>query len=105
MKKYGKLIVAAAVLLCGMIFTGCKGLDEIFAGPQDTWFYKQVNYTNKAGNTTKLNIFLCYSEDGFKTKNDTEVFEKFLMIYVSSTKLSITPLTSVEPVTTTFNPG
>ncbi len=88
MKKYGKLIVAAAVLLCGMIFTGCKGLDEIFAGPQDTWFYKQVNYTNKAGNTTKLNIFLCYSEDGFKTKNDKDIQPGLNVVVTGSTEVS-----------------
>lgn len=88
MKKYGKLIVAAAVLLCGMIFTGCKGLDEIFAGPQDTWFYKQVNYTNKAGNSTKLNVFMCYSEDGFETENHKNIQPGLNVVVTGSTDSS-----------------
>lgn len=88
MKKYGKLIVAAAVLLCGMIFTGCKGLDEIFAGPQDTWFFKQVNYTNKAGNSTKLNVFMCYSEDGFTTETSVDIQPGLNVVVTGSTEVS-----------------
>ncbi len=88
MKKYVKLFVAAAVLLCGMIFTGCKGLDEIFAGPQDTWFYKQVNYTNKAGDSTKLNVFMCYSEDGFETENHENIQPGLNVVVTGSTEVS-----------------
>ena len=67
MKKYVKLFVAAAVLLCGMIFTGCKDLREALKGPRDTWYWKQVSYTNKNNQETALNVYLCFSEDGFNS--------------------------------------
>ena len=72
MKKYGKLIVAAAVLLCGMIFTGCKNLREAFAGPQDEWFMRQVTYTRE-GKEATLNVFLLYSEDAYTTENNVSI--------------------------------
>ena len=72
MKKYVKLFVAAAVLLCGMIFTGCKNLREAFAGPQDEWFMRQVTYTRE-GKEATLNVFLLYSEDAYTTENDVPI--------------------------------
>ena len=88
MKKYVKLVVAAAVLLCGMIFTGCKNLSEIFAGPTDTWFYRQVDYTNKSGNNTKLNVFMCYSDDGFTTETGDNIQPGLNVVVTGSTEAS-----------------
>lgn len=72
MKKYVKLVVAAAVLLCGMIFTGCKDLRELFAAPQDEWFMRQVTYTRSDKEAT-LNVFVRYSEEDFTTENDVPI--------------------------------
>lgn len=72
MKKYVKLVVAAAVLLCGMVFMGCKNLREAFAGPQDEWFMRQVTYTRSDKEAT-LNVFVRYSEEDFTTENDVPI--------------------------------
>ena len=72
MKKYGKLIVAAAVLLYGMVFMGCKNLREAFAGPQDEWFMRQVTYT-RSGKEATLNVFVRYSEEDFTTENNEPI--------------------------------
>lgn len=82
MKKYVKLFVAAAVLLCGMIFTGCKDLRELFAAPQDEWFMRQVTYT-RSGKEATLNVFVRYSDDDFTTENDIPI-ESGLTVVVTA---------------------
>lgn len=45
MKKYSKLIVAAAVLLCGLVLTGC-GVKDYVEQTYDTWY--QYEYDGSA---------------------------------------------------------
>ena len=61
MKKYGKLIVAAAVLLCGMIFTGCDfGKEEM--APEDKWLTKEVEYKkDNSSVSAKATVYLYYT--------------------------------------------
>ena len=68
MKKLTKLFLAAAVLACGLVLTGCaaaNNIKEAFTAPKDTWFRRTVEYTNKAGSKTNLYVYMCYSDSGY----------------------------------------
>ncbi len=75
MKKFTKIMSIAAVLLCGLMITGCGDtadrLKEALSGPKDTWFRRTVEYTNKDGEKTDLYVYMCYSDTGY-TANDMD---------------------------------
>ena len=77
MKKFSKILGAAALLLCGLMITGCEPINNIkeaLAGPKDTWFLRQVDYKKNGTDTTvKLNVYFCYSDTGFTTETNVEI--------------------------------
>lgn len=88
MKKYVKIFAAAVVLLCGMIISGCKDLKDAFTAPKDTWFMRQITYANKAGNETTLNVYLCYTENGFVTETNVQIEPGLNVVVVGSTEVN-----------------
>ena len=88
MKKYVKLFAVAMLLLIGMLLSGCKDLKEAFSAPKDTWFMRQVTYTNKTGQSVSLNVYLCYSEDGFETETSVQIEPGLNVVVVGSTEVN-----------------
>lgn len=84
MKKYGKLIVAAAVLLCGMIFTGCDEIKEEFEGPKDKWLTKEIDYNSEKFTISgKATVYLYYTDEdspSIEELNDDITLKKGLNI-------------------------
>lgn len=67
MKKFLKIITAAAILLCGFTLAGCaaaQNLKDALSGPKDTWFRKEMNYTS-GSNSTQIVVYMCYSDNGY----------------------------------------
>lgn len=65
MKKFTKILSAAALILCTLTLLGCRDLKEAFSAPKDTWFRRTVEYTNKNGDKTDLYVYMCYSDTGY----------------------------------------
>ena len=75
MKKFTKILTAAAVLLSTLLITGCgaaENLKEALSAPKDTWFRKEVTYKSGSGETeesTDLVVYMCYSDTGYTASN------------------------------------
>lgn len=67
MKKFTKILGVAAVLLCGMMLTGCETADAIkeeFTGPKNKWLEKEVEYKkDESSASAKGTVYLYYTDD------------------------------------------
>lgn len=101
MKKYVKLVVAAAVLLCGLVLTGC-GDNNPFLAPKETWFRREIKYTSNSDSSqfTTLYAYFCYSDDGFTPKNSSVALDPGLTVVVT-TKSNIDATAIIAELTAT----
>lgn len=94
MKKTFFLFSAMAMLLCGLIFTGCNEDDDDFFGPSNTWCEAPITKTNEAGEKTiigYLNAIYC-DEDYTSTETKTNCLKK-----ETTLKAGITVLIRLNP--------
>lgn len=94
MKKTFFLFSAMAMLLCGLIFTGCNEDDDDFFGPSNTWCEAPITKTNDAGEKTiigYLNAIYC-DEDYTSTETKTNCLKKGTTL-----KAGITVLIRLNP--------
>ena len=64
MKKFTKIISAAALILCGVIVFGCEDLKDEFEGPKNMWLEKEVTYNKTGGDGgAKATVYLYYTDD------------------------------------------
>lgn len=67
MKKFTKILGVAAVLLCGMMLTGCETADAIkeeFTGPKNKWLEREVEYKkDESSASAKGTVYLYYTDD------------------------------------------
>jgi len=63
MKKYVKILTIVAVVLSGMLVTGCDDLKEEFEGPKDKWLEKEVSYSKTDGGiSANATVYLYYTD-------------------------------------------
>lgn len=94
MKKTFLLFSAMAMLLCGMIFTGCNDDDDDFFGPSNTWCEAPITKTNEAGEKTVigyLNAIYC-DEDYTSTETKSNCLKNGTTL-----KAGITVLIRLNP--------
>lgn len=107
MKKFLTIMTAAVVLLCGLVLTGCSNDNNPFLAPKQTWFRRQITYTNSSGNSTNLYAYFCYSDDAFTPRDSSENLGAGLTVVVTSINNSddpiITTLTSHKYLLKTFS--
>ena len=68
MKKNIKIFTVISALLVLFTLTGCTAaanIREALSGPKDTWYRKEMTYTNKSGQSTEVVVFMCYSDNGY----------------------------------------
>ena len=64
MKKFTKILSAAALILCGVMFSGCEDLKDEFEGPKNMWLTKEVTYQKDGtGVGAKATVYLYYTDD------------------------------------------
>lgn len=64
MKKFTKILGAAALLLCGLMITGCEDIKDEFEGPKNMWLTKEVTYQKDGtGVGAKATVYLYYTDD------------------------------------------
>ena len=97
MKKFTKILTAAAVLLSTLLITGCgaaENLKEALSAPKDTWFRKEVTYKSGSGEnekSTELVVFMLYSEDGYTSndlRSDVTVGPGLTVVVISKNEVS-----------------
>ena len=107
MKKFLTMMTAAAVLLCGLVLTGCSNGNNPFLAPKDTWFRRQINYTNNSGQSTTLYAYFCYSDNGFTGAESSVAIQPGLTVVVTTINNTnntiINELTASKYVLKTFS--
>ncbi len=71
MNKAVKILTITSILLLGLVFSGCAAVNnakEALSGPKDTWFRKEITYTNNTG-SVELVVYMCYSDNGYTSNN------------------------------------
>ena len=71
MKKFSKILGAAALLLCGLMISGCEDIKDEFEGPKNMWLTKEVTYQKDGtGVGAKATVYLYYTDDENPTVSD-----------------------------------
>ncbi len=64
MKKYLKIMTVAAMLLCGLVISGCEDLKDEFEGPKNMWLTKEVTYKKDSSSIeANATVYLYYTDD------------------------------------------